>query len=158
MIANNYLIINKKPQKFAAMRIAGRAAVFTGDDGKPVDFGVLALDESIYAMLVCSEFRLVMLVIDRHGERKVEGIFWLTDEEHEACVRGISEAAGLRPSVQDIKINSYAWSIAAKLDQGVRIRVTDAIDDSDMAVCPECGMLNPKGTEYCLDCGAELPV
>lgn len=158
MIANNYLIINKKPQKFAAMRIAGRAAVFTDDDGKPVDFGVLALDESIYAMLVCSEFRLVMLVIDRHGERKVEGIFWLTDEEHEACVRGISEAAGLRPSVQDTKINSYAWSIAAKLDQGVRIRVTDAIDDSDMAVCPECGMFNPKGTEYCLDCGAELPV
>lgn len=156
MITNNYLIINKKPQKFAGMRIAGRAAVFTDADGKPVDFGVLALDDSIYTMLVCNEFRLAMLVIDRHGERRVEGIFWLTDEDYEACVARLAKAAGLRPSVQDTKINSYAWSIAAKLDQGVKIRVTDAVDDSDMTVCPECGMLNPKGTEYCLECGAEL--
>ena len=156
MIISNYLIINKRPQKFASMRIAGKAAVFTDEKGRPVDFGVLALDDSIYTMLVCSEFRLTMLVIDRHGERRVEGIFWLTDEDYEECVRGFAEIAGLRPSVQDTKINSYAWSIAKKLDQGVRVKVTDAVDESEMTVCPECGMLNPKGTEYCLDCGAEL--
>ena len=156
MIISNYLIINKRPQKFASMRIAGKAAVFTDEKGRPVDFGVLALDDSIYTMLVCSEFRLTMLVIDRHGERRVEGIFWLTDEDYEECVRGFAEIAGLRPSVQDTKINSYAWSIAKKLDQGVRIKVTDAVDESEMTVCPECGMLNPKGTEYCLDCGADL--
>ncbi len=156
MITSNYLIINKKPQKFGSMRIAGKTAVFTGADGRPVDFGVLALDGSVYTMLVCREFRLVMLVIDRHGERSVDGIFWLTDEEYEACVSGISKTAGLRPSVQDTKISSYAWSIAKKLDQGMRVRVTDAVDESKMTVCPECGMLNPKGSEYCLDCGAEL--
>ena len=97
MITSNYLIINKKPQKFTGMRIVGRAAVFLDAGGKPVDFGVLALDDSIYTMLVCNTFRLVMLVIDRHGERRVEGIFWLTDEDFEACVSGISEAAGIRP-------------------------------------------------------------
>ena len=156
MITSNYLIINKKPQKFSAMRIAGKAAVFIDADGRPVDFGVLALDDSIYTMLVCSEFRLAMLVIDRHGERRVEGIFWMTDEGYEDCVSGLAHAAGLKPSVQDTKINSYAWSIAEKLDQGVRVKVTDAVDESEMTVCPECGMLNPKGTEYCLDCGAEL--
>ena len=156
MITSNYLIINKKPQKFSAMRIAGKAAVFIDADGRPVDFGVLALDDSIYTMLVCSEFRLAMLVIDRHGERRVEGIFWLTDEDFEGCVSGLADAAGLRPSVQDTKINSYAWSIAEKLDQGVRVKVTDAVDKSEMTVCPECGMLNPKGAEYCLDCGADL--
>ena len=156
MITSNYLIINKKPQKFSAMRIAGKAAVFIDADGRPVDFGVLALDDSIYTMLVCSEFRLAMLVIDRHGERRVEGIFWLTDEDFEGCISGLADAAGLRPSVQDTKINSYAWSIAEKLDQGVRVKVTDAVDKSEMTVCPECGMLNPKGTEYCLDCGADL--
>ena len=155
MIANNYLIINKRPQKFERMQLAGRAAVFT-DSGRPVDFGVLALDESIYTMLVCESFRIVMLVIDRHGERRVEGIFWKKAEDYENCVAGLSEAAGIRPSRQDTKINSYAWSIASKLDEGVRVRVTDAVDESDMAVCPECGMLNPKGTPYCLDCGAEL--
>ena len=156
MITSNYLIINKRPQKFSSMRIAGKAAVFIGADGRPVDFGVLALDGSIYTMLTCSEFRLAMLVIDRHGERRVDGIFWLSDEDYEACVSGLAETAGLRPSVQDTKINSYAWSIARKLDEGVRVKVTDAVDESEMTVCPECGMLNPKGTEYCLDCGADL--
>lgn len=156
MITSNYLIINKKPQKFSTMRIAGKAAVFIDTDGRPVDFGVLALDGSIYTMLVCSEFRLAMLVIDRHGERRVEGIFWLTDEDFENGVSGLADAAGLKPSVQDTKINSYAWSIAEKLDQGVRVKVTDAVDESMMTVCPECGMLNPKGAEYCLDCGADL--
>lgn len=156
MIASNYLIINKRPQKFSSMRIAGKAAVFTDDAGRPVDFGVLALDGSIYTMLVCEAFRLIMLVIDRHGERRVEGIFWKNGGDYEECVAGIAEAADLRPSNQDTKINSYAWSIAEKLDQGVRVKVTDAVDESEMAVCPECGMLNPKGTEYCLDCGADL--
>ena len=156
MITSNYLIINKRPQKFSSMRIAGSTAVFTGENGKPVDFGVLALDDSIYTMLVCREFRLTILVFDRHGERRVEGIIWLTDEDYEECVSRFAETAGLRPSVQDTKINSYAWSIAKKLDQGVRVKVTDAVDKSEMTVCPECGMLNPKGAEYCLDCGADL--
>ena len=43
-----------------------------------------------------------------------------------------------------------------KLRDGVQIKVTDALDTSDMEVCPECGMLNPKGSPYCLDCGAEI--
>lgn len=156
MITSNYLIINKKPQKFGTMRIAGRVAVFMDADGRPLDFGALALDESIYTMLVCRAFRLAMLVIDRHGERTVQGIFWLNDEDYEGGVSALADAAGVRPSVQDTKINSYAWSIADKLDQGICVKVTDAVDESTMTVCPECGMLNPKGSEYCLDCGADL--
>ena len=151
MVKSNYLIINKKPQTFSAMKCAGRAAVFTDGDGKPLDYGVLIMDSSIYTVLVCSEFRLAVLVIDRQGERTVEDIFWTDDEAFEAGVAAISEAAGIKT-----KINSYAWSIAEKLDAGVQVKIADAVDESEMLVCPECGMLNPKGSEYCLDCGAEL--
>jgi hypothetical protein len=105
---------------------------------------------------VCSEFRLAVLVIDRQGERTVEDIFWTDDEAFEAGVEAISKASGIKPSRQDTKINSYAWSIAEKLDAGVQVKIADAVDESEMLVCPECGMLNPKGSEYCLDCGAEL--
>jgi hypothetical protein len=156
MVKSNYLIINKKPQVFSSVKYSGKAAVFTDGSGKPLDFGVLIMDSSIYAMLVCSEFRLAVLVIDRQGERTVEDIFWMTDEDFEAGVAAISGASGVRPSKQDTKVNSYAWSIAEKLEAGVQLRVTDAVNESDMLVCPECGMLNPKGSEYCLDCGAEL--
>lgn len=156
MVKSNYLIINKKPQTFSAMKCAGRAAVFTDGSGKPLDYGVLIMDSSIYTVLVCSEFRLAVLVIDRHGERTVEDIFWTDDEAFEAGVEAISKASGIKPSRQDTKINSYAWSIAEKLDAGVQVKIADAVDESEMLVCPECGMLNPKGSEYCLDCGAEL--
>ena len=156
MVKSNYLIINKKPQTFSSVKYSGKAAVFTDGSGKPLDFGVLIMDSSIYTMLVCSEFRLAVLVIDRQGERTVEDIFWMTDEDFEAGVAAISGASGVRPSKQDTKVNSYAWSIAEKLEAGVQLRVTDAVNESDMLVCPECGMLNPKGSEYCLDCGAEL--
>lgn len=156
MVKNNYLIINKKPQIFDSVKLSGKAAVFTDTDGKPLDYGVLILDDSIYTMLVCSSFRLAVLVIDRHGERTVEGIFWDSDRGYEEGVSAISAAAGLRPSKQDTKINSYACSIAAKLNDGVHVKVTEPVDESDMIVCPECGMLNPKGSPYCLDCGAAL--
>ena len=157
MLASNYLIINKKPQKFKEMRIAGRTAVFIAENGRPLDFGVLALDDSIYTMMSCEQVNLMMMVIDRQGSRTVEGIFWQTAEGFEQGADAIKKASGLKISKQDLKINSYAWSIAKKLDEGVRVKVTDAVDASDMVVCPECGMLNPKGSPYCLDCGADLP-
>ena len=156
MVKSNYLIINKKAQEFSSVKYSGKAAVFTDREGTPLDYGVLIMDGSIYALLVCSEFRLAVLVIDRQGERSVEDIFWLSDADFEEGVAAISKASGVRPSRQDTKVNSYAWSIAEKLDAGVQLRVADAVDESDMLVCPECGMLNPKGSEYCLDCGAEL--
>ncbi|MBQ9272919.1 MAG: zinc ribbon domain-containing protein [Mogibacterium sp.] len=157
MLASNYLIINKKPQKFKEMRIAGRTAVFIAENGRPLDFGVLALDDSIYTMMSCEQVNLMMMVIDRQGSRTVECIFWQTAEGFEQDADAIKKASGLKISKQDLKINSYAWSIAKKLDEGVRVKVTDAVDASDMVVCPECGMLNPKGSPYCLDCGADIP-
>ena len=139
------------------MRIAGRTAVFIAENGRPLDFGVLALDDSIYTMMSCEQVNLMMMVIDRQGSRTVEGIFWQTAEGFEQGADAIKKASGLKISKQDLKINSYAWSIAKKLDEGVRVKVTDAVDASDMVVCPECGMLNPKGSPYCLDCGADIP-
>lgn len=156
MLKSNYFIINKRPQPFSEMRMAGRNAVFTAEDGRVLDYGVLPLDDSVYTILGCEEARLIMLVIDRQGERKVDGVIWTSDEGYEAGAAAIREASGRRISRQDIKISGYAWSIAKKLDEGVRIKVTDAVDAGDMEVCPECGMLNPKGSPYCLECGADL--
>ena len=156
MVRHNYLIINKKPQRFSEMRLAGKTAVFLDEEGRPLDFGVLSLGGPVYAILGCGQVQLLMLVIDKGSERIVEGIFWKNENDYRECAARFEEAAGMRISKQDLRISSYAWSIAKKLDEGVRIKVADAVDTSDMAVCPECGMLNPKGTPYCLDCGAEM--
>lgn len=65
MLNSNYLIINRKARKFKKLRMAGRAAVFTDDAGKVIDNGVLAIDDSVYAVLYCDEVRNVTIVTDR---------------------------------------------------------------------------------------------
>ena len=138
------------------MRLTGKAAVFLDENGKPVDFGVLQLQESLYAAVYCDEVRNITFITDRDGIHDVVTLLWHTDEGYRAGFDSLKAAAGKTFYRQNKKLNRYAESIAEKLDIGVRIRVTDAVDESAMTVCPECGTLNPKGTPFCLDCGAEL--
>ena len=83
-------------------------------------------------------------------------ILWCTDEGYRTGFEALRTASGKTFYRQNKKLNRYAESIAEKLDIGVRIRVTDEVDESEMIVCPECGILNPKGSPFCYDCGAEL--
>lgn len=156
MLKSNYLIINKKAREFSSIRTAGRTAVFLDGEGRPVDYGVLPLDSSVYAMMSCSDVKLLMIVTDRQGAHDVIGIFWKERSDYDEECPKLGSIAGRKIHRQDLKISSYAWSIAEKLGEGVRIRVADAVDGSEMTECPECGMLNPKGTPYCLECGCEL--
>jgi hypothetical protein len=156
MLSSNYLIINRRPQKFERIRIAGRAAVFIDAEGKVLDNGVLALDDSVYAVLYCDEVRNITIVTDRGGRRDVFTILWYSEESYRNDSELMRKAYSGRFSRQNLKLNRYAESIAEKLDNGVRLRVTDAVDESGMKVCPECGMMNPVESGYCLECGAEI--
>lgn len=156
MLDSNYLIINRHPQRFSAMRIAGRAAVFIDAEGKVLDYGVLALDDSVYAALYCDEVRNITFIIDKQGHQDVVTILWLTGDDYTSGLQSLRDAARVRFSPQEKKINRYAEAVAEKLRLGVKLRITDAVNAADMIKCPECGMLCPAGSQYCLDCGAEL--
>lgn len=156
MLDSNYLIIDREPQRFSTIRAAGRTMVFLDAEGKPLNYGVIKLDDNVYAALCCEEVNNITLVTDRSGIRNVITILWDTDEGYQEGFDLISGMLGRHISVQNKKINRYAEAIVEKLRLGIRLRVTDAIDETRMAVCPECGMLNPPGSPYCLDCGAEI--
>lgn len=156
MLESNYLIINRHAQKFASMRLAGRAAVFTDADGRVLDYGVLALTDNVYAALYCDEVRNITFVIDKGSHQDVVTLLWLTEEDYMSALESFKGILKMHFSPQNKKLNRYAEAVAEKLSLGVKLRITDAVRANDMVECPECGMLNPAGSEYCMDCGAEL--
>lgn len=156
MLDSNYYIVNRHAQRFSSMKLTPRAAIFLGEDGRPLDFGVLALAGSLYAVVYCDEVRNITFITDRGGIHDVVTVLWYTEDGYRRDLESLRKASGMTFYRQNIKLNRYAESIAEKLDEGVRIRVTDAVDASEMEVCPECGTLNPKGSPFCYDCGAEL--
>ncbi len=156
MLDSNYLIINRKAQKFKEMRIAGRAAVFMDSGGKVLDYGVISLGPAIYAVLHCDEVCNVTLVIDRGGQADVVTLLWCTDDGYRQGLEQLRSALHIHFSPQNIKLNRYAEAVAEKLALGVKLRITDEVRAADMVKCPDCGMLNPAGSVYCLDCGAEI--
>lgn len=156
MIDSDYYIINRKPQRFREMRIAGRTAIFLNSEGKVLDYGVLQLGQSIYAALYCDEVKNVTFVTCNSGGADVVTVLWQTAEGYSHGLEELRRATAVRFSPQNKKLNRYAEAVAEKLSLGIKLRITDAVNDADMIKCPECGMLNPSGSMYCLDCGAEI--
>ena len=86
MLDSNYYIVNRHAQRFSEMKLTPKAAIFLNEEGRPVDFGVLALADSIYAAVYCDEVRNITFITDRSGIHDVVTILWLTDEEyHKLC-------------------------------------------------------------------------
>lgn len=156
MLRNNYLIINRKAQIFHEMKMADNTAIFVDVEGNVLDYGTVIVDESVYVALYCDEVQNVTLVIDKHNHQDVVTILWCSESEYNKFKQSIQCCLNTKLSRQNIKLNRYAEDIASKLANGVKLSVVDAPIDSDMVECPECGMMSPKGTIYCMDCGAEL--
>lgn len=156
LLESNYYIIDRKAQRFDKIKIAGKTAVIINSAGAVVNYGALALDDSVYAMLFCDDVRNLTLVLDKGDKSSVVTLLWRRKDEYLKDKDAIKVACGRRMSPQDYKLNRYAEAIAEKLDDGVRLRVTDAVDKSEMLTCPECGMLNPEGSPFCMECGAAI--
>lgn len=156
MLNSNYLIINKNAQEFKEIKMAGKTAIFLDASGNVINHGTIELNETVYAALYCDDVFNVTLVIDNGTKQDVVTILWATELGYTDCKHSLEECLDIRLSRQNIKLNRYAEDIAEKLSNGVKLLVVDAPIETDMVECPECGMMSPKGTPYCMDCGAEL--
>lgn len=154
MRQNTYLIVNKKASEFNRAIYLEKSLEFL--DGSGNEVGHLSINDSIYTVLYCDEVNNITFVVDRGNAQDVVTLLWQNNSEYLNFREQLSKKYGLELSKQNIKINRYAESIAEKLANGVKLRVTDAADNSDMVECPECGMMNTKGSPYCMECGADL--
>ena len=48
-------------------------------------------------------------------------------------------------------------SAVMELKDGQDVRIVDAVRAEDVIICPECGVQCAPGSQYCMECGAELP-
>lgn len=154
MLDSNYIIVNREAMKFSKMVfVDDKASFFSNLDSAVCE---IPMRESIYATLFCDGTRNITFVIDRAQTQDVITVLFVENSEYVEFKNQLQNAYHLELSKQNIKINRYAESIAEKLANGVKLHVTAAIDNSDMVECPECGMMNTKGSPYCMDCGADL--
>lgn len=155
MLDSNYLITNRQAEKFDSLLIVENTAEFRNNNGEII--GSIGAD-GIYAALFCDDVNNLSFVIDKDGRQTVKTVLWNTKEGY---LRGKSQLRDLfdvRFSKQNKKLNRYAEEIAKKLEIGVKLQVIDAVEESSMVACPDCGTMSPKGTPFCMDCGAELPL
>mgnify|MGYP002570477762 FL=1 len=149
-----HLIIDKEAQVAETVLFAGQTLVVAGKDGKPLNKGAISLS-AVYVALFCDKVKNLTF-LKEDGE-----VFMLifSDEEDYRKVMAAARSHGksVRFSSQNHKIAQYAGKISGKLADGVKISVVDAVDESKVKYCPECGMQVEPGQQYCFECGAELP-
>lgn len=159
MTKRNFLLINRKPQEFENVLLGKKGIILQGKDGKVLNNGVLVLDDTVRAMLYCEEVRNITFLVTKPGAYGIETLIFTEKVLYQKVLRGIEEKfPNLEISPQNKKLNRYAERLMEKLRDGQDVRLVDAVKESDMIICPECGVQCAPGTPYCMECGAELPV
>ena len=154
MIDKNYIIINREAKIFSNANCIENEIKFADEMGTAIHS--ILIDGTLYAGLFCDEVCNITFIVNNSTSQDVVTLLWHDSCEYEKFKSKLQDEYELELSKQNIKINRYAESIAEKLTNGVKLRVTDAADNRDMVECPECGMMNTKGSPYCMDCGADL--
>lgn len=159
MTKRNFLLINRKPQEFEKVLLGKKGIILQGDDGKVLDNGILVLDDTVRAMLYCEEVRNLTFLVTKPGADAIETLIFADENHYKKVLQEIQQKFPcLERSPQNKKLNRYAERLMEKMRDGQDVRIVDAVKESDMIICPECGVQCASGTPYCMECGAELPV
>ena len=157
MKEDNFLLINRKAQKFSEVTMMKSGMVFRDAEGKVLDYGVLMLNRDVRVCLYCDEVRNLTFLVAKPGEYAIVTVISGQEGMYRRMRDALKRFPELQLSPQNRKINRYAERLLEKLKRGEEIRVVDEVRKEDMVVCPECGVQCPVGTTYCMECGAELP-
>lgn len=155
---HNFLLINRKAQRFDQVMLGKRGLILRDEEGRVLDHGILVVDASLRACLYCDEVCNMTFLLSKPGMHDIVTLIFAQKEQYEIIRDGIGRSnPELRRSPQNKKLNRYAERLMEKLRDGQEIRIVDEVRKEDVVICPECGVQCAPGTPYCMECGAELP-
>lgn len=159
MTKSNFLLINRNPQVFEKVLVGQKGIILQDKDGKVLDNGILVLNDTVRAVLYCDEVRNITFLVTKPGAYGIETLIFAQEDLYQEVLKEIKKGfPKLEISPQNKKLNRYAERLMEKLRDGQEVRIVDAVRESEMVICPECGVQCAPGTPYCMECGAELPV
>ncbi len=159
MTKSNFLLINRKSQVFEKVLVGQKGIILQDNNGKVLDNGILVLNDTVRGVLYCDEVRNITFLVTKPGDYGIETLIFAEEGPYKDVLQAIEKNfPKLEISPQNKKLNRYAERLMEKLRDGQEVRIVDAVKESDMIICPECGVQCAPGTPYCMECGAELPV
>ena len=154
----NFLLINRKPQRFQEVLLGQKGLILRNQDGSVLNHGILVINQYVRACLYCDEVRNLTFLLAKPDDYAIVTLIFAEEEQYEEVRDGIAKAyPALQRSPQNKKLNRYAERLMEKLRTGNEIRIVDEVRKEDVVICPECGVQCAPGTPYCMECGAELP-
>lgn len=149
-------IYDRRPYSFDTVIAAGETLSIQSE-GRILDNGVMKADSDIYSCMVYDKCRIIT-IISKGLESSVSNLIFRESADYDNAVRKFKDDLGLKISVQDGKVISYARSISEKLRAGIEVNIFDAVNEEDFIVCPACGVKNDRnsGFDFCLECGEPL--
>ncbi|WP_456079154.1 zinc ribbon domain-containing protein [Mogibacterium sp.] len=149
-------VVNKKASRANSFNFVCDYVLIGDDKGLPIDGARINANEQLYAVLFYEKRHFISLIVKKPTPYAISLVFRNRVDYDDVLALLEMTASEIRFSRQDFKISSYANRIIDKLRDGVELAIMDAVDKSNVMVCPECGVEVQPGALYCMECGAEL--
>ena len=151
----NLYIVGKTAEIFDAVAVEDGIMSVKNKEEHRVPNSTISLNQ-VYACMYCPGLRNITLIIRAEDIYKVSFVM-NNDAEFKKALKWFREVcASATVSEQNKKINGYAAGLIEKLKEGIELSIIDSKDESEVPVCPVCGMQCDPGIPYCMECGASL--
>ncbi len=149
LLGKNLYIANKKAQQLQEIEIKGTIL-------ETVPMEEIDLSKEVYACLYYVQLNTIVFIVQK--EIAYMASLVLADaEQFRDILKKIKEACpSLELSEQNAKINGYAMSVVAKLNEGVTVKILETKAEDAVKCCPACGMECDPNIPYCMECGASV--
>ena len=152
----NLFIANKKASRVQEIEINGTIFSSKDENETILQASEMDLDKDVYACLYYGQLNTIVFIVQK--DTAYMASFVLEDKaQYEEILKLIKIASpSLEISEQNAKINGYALSVVAKLNEGVTVKILETKAEETIKCCPECGMQCDPNIPFCMECGTSV--